>query len=70
MADCLPAYTSGKTQPVDVGLYGPLENYLNSEIHAAQQSRNGAEFEQFDLLNMIHGAYDRAFTVPNVVKAF
>lgn len=70
IAYCLRAYTSGKTQPLNVGLYGPFKNYLNSKFHAAQQSHTGPEFEHFDLLHMIRRAYYRAFTVPKVVKAF
>lgn len=70
MAYCLPAHTSGNTQPLYVGLYGPFKNYLNTEVYDAQQSRSEGEFDQFDLLHMICRAYEKAFTVPKVVRSF
>lgn len=33
----LPAHTSGRTQPLDVVLYGPFKNSLTREIKAAVQ---------------------------------
>lgn len=37
LAYCLPAHTSGKTQPLDVGLYAPFKNYLDREVKRAVQ---------------------------------
>lgn len=70
MAYWLPGHTSRRTHSLDAGLYGLFKNYFNSEVHVAQQSHTSAELEQFELLQMIRRVYNRAFTVPNVVKAF
>lgn len=70
MAYCLPGHTSKKTQPLGLGLYGLFKNYLNTELHRAQQSRWDAQFDEFDLLHMICQACKRAFVAHNTIKDF
>lgn len=70
LAYCLPAHTSGKTQPLDVGLYGPFKNYLNREVKRAAQIYETDTFEFFDLLHMITRAFSSAFVPHNIENAF
>ena len=70
IAYCLLAHTSGKTQPLDVGVYGPFRSRLHDEVHTAEQCGYGSEFDQFDLLHMITRAYAASFTKTNILSSF
>lgn len=67
---CLPAHTSGKTQPLDVGIYGLFKRALNVEVQKATQLYSIPEFDQFDLFHMLHRAYMSTFTICNIRSAF
>lgn len=70
IAYCLPAHTRGKTRPLDVGLYGPFKNAVTNGTRQAVEIHNVETFEQFDLLHIMHAAYDRSFSKDNIVSAF
>ena len=70
IAYCLPAHTSGTTQPLDVGLFRPFKQYLNEIVYAAEEAHEDAVFDVFDLLYMIKDAYEKAFTRVNIVSGF
>lgn len=66
----LSTHTHGRTQPLDIGLYGLFKNELTSEIKYAVQLCDTVKFEQFDFFHMICHAYAKSFNAPNIVTAF
>ena len=70
MAYCLPAHTSFKTQPFDVGVFGPFKLHLNNTVHQAMYNLSGVEFDLFELLHLIRQAYENAFIPTTISKAF
>lgn len=70
LAYCLPAHTSGLTQPLDVGLYGPLKSYIDKEVKRAVQMYHVGTFDLFYLLHIIKRAYEQSFTEHNIRSAF
>lgn len=67
---CLPYHTSGKTQPLDVGIYGPFKSRLHDEVHLSEKCGHGSEFDQFYLPHMITRAYAASFTNTNILSSF
>lgn len=70
IAYCLPSHTSGKTQPLDVGVFGPFKSNISAEVLRATRTFADPTFDQFDLLHMIRQAFEKTFTTSVISSAF
>lgn len=70
IAYCLPAHTSGKNHPLDVGLYNALKYYVSDQVRQSTSVVEDSHFDQFDILKFITAAYKRSFTTDNIMRAF
>lgn len=70
IAYALPSHTSGSTQPLDVGLFGPFKHHLNKEICATSTTVTASELDKFDFLKLMREAYEASFTRANIISAF
>eukprot|EP00171_Calliarthron_tuberculosum_P001809 IDg1809t1 len=71
----LPAHTSGTTQPLDVSIFSPFKHYINESLYknmpsTIQQDELSQEISIFDLCRSFKEAYEKAFTIGNIVKGF
>ena len=70
IAYALPTHTSGKTQPLDVGAFGPFKQHLNRLIHETSEACAARPMDLFDLMKLMRSAYECAFPRSNIQKAF
>lgn len=66
----LPGHTTHRLQPLDVSIFGPLQNYF---IHAQEtylRQYKGEKINQTQISSLIKEAYGRAATVGNAESAF
>lgn len=70
LAYCLPSHTSGKTQPLDAGLYGPFKKAGRRELKQAAKLYGVPTFEQFDLLHLIRRSYEKRFVQASIKSTF
>ena len=66
IAYALPAHTSGLTQPLDVGVFGPFKQHLNRLIHEASEACAASPMDLLDLMKLMRSAYECAFTRSNI----
>ena len=67
---CLPAHTSGTTQPPDFGIFSPFKYYLQEGMYAVARTDRTMENGQFDLARFVTQAYYKAFSPENIKSAF
>ena len=66
----LPAHTSGATQPLDVSLFSPLKDVLNSLIASVARTDEQIVYGKFEFAKFISRAYELSFTPDKVRAAF
>ena len=66
----LPAYTTGVTEPLDVGLFSPFEAYLQNLVEGLSSPMSHNEDNMFDFLKLVRTAYEKAFTRLNITSSF
>ena len=67
---CLPAHTSGATEPPDVAVYSPFKQPLSNKIYSVAGTSGQVEYDQFDFALFITHAYEASFTPQNIKAAF
>jgi hypothetical protein len=66
-----PSHSTHTLQPLDVGLFGPLQSYYSSELAQVQQQSQGLlEVKKADFYGLFKSAYASAFTEKNILAAF
>lgn len=72
IAYALPAHTSGTTQPLDVGLFGPFKSHVDNAINSISATGLDSDkpYDCFDFLKLLTEAYNSAMTPSNVRSAF
>lgn len=66
----LPAHTSGKTQPLDVVLFGSFKKHLNEGILLAARRDRVDRFDTFEFCALLRSAFYAAFTRKNIIASF
>jgi len=66
----LPAHTSGKSQPLDVVLFGSFKRALNNKMSDISSRDGMSNWDVFTLCSLMMSAYADAFTSKNVKAGF
>lgn len=66
----LHPHTSGKLQPLDVGIYGPFKSYYNAGIDSWMLRNPGKPLTIYDIGEIIGHAFLKVMTPINITKAF
>lgn len=66
----LHPHTSGKLQPLDVGVYSPFKVYYNAAIDSWLMRNPGKPVTIYDLGEIIGIAFQKAMTPLNITKSF
>ena len=70
IAFALPAHTSGTTQPLDVGIFGPYKGNINRRLLETCSTVDNTVYAVFDLPRILKEAYVLSFKVQNICHAF
>ena len=66
---CLPAHTFHLLQPLDVGIFGPVQHAYAKQV--AQLARDGkTHISKLDFIDLLAEARSRAFTPSNIAGAW
>ena len=66
-----PSHSTHTLQPLDVGVFGPLQRAYSSELSRVQQQSQGLlEVKKSDFYRLFKAAYDSSFTEKNILSAF
>lgn len=66
---CIPAHTTHILQPLDVGLFGPLQNYYGRGVEDSLRTINMV-INKTNFLPILYNARERAYTTANIQSAF
>ncbi|XP_053408884.1 uncharacterized protein LOC128559893 [Mercenaria mercenaria] len=66
----LPPHTSHLTQPLDVGVFGPLKSYYYSECQQYLQKNPGISITKYEVAHLTSRPYLKAFCPENIISAF
>ena len=67
---CFPAHCTHKLQPLDVGIFGPLQVYYNQEIQNWLRNNPGKAVTHFQVAGLVNRAQLKACIPQNSVNAF
>lgn len=65
-----PPHCSHKLQPLDVGVYGPLKNYISRQQTNWMCNNPGKTMTIYDLPGIVKDAFPCAFTMSNSTNSF
>jgi hypothetical protein len=65
----LPPYSSHLTQPLDVGIFGPLKKHMAAELEPLVRS-GISRIQKVEWLTAFVGAHDKAFSIKNILDGF
>ncbi|KAK3931546.1 Tigger transposable element-derived protein 6 [Frankliniella fusca] len=66
----LPPHTTHKTQPLDVGIFGPFETAYNKVVHQWQQENPGCCATIYNIASFTNVAWGKSATPTNIFSAF
>lgn len=66
----LPAYTSGRLQPLNAGIFSPFKTHLRNLIQRSSTCSEDSIFDQIDLLKLMKKAFELEFTRHKIMRAF
>ncbi|KAJ8316180.1 hypothetical protein KUTeg_006194 [Tegillarca granosa] len=66
----LPAHTSHLTQPLDVGVFGPLKSMYNKESQLYMQRNPGINISKYQVAELTNKPYIRAMSPENLKSSF
>lgn len=66
---CLPAHTTHILQPLDVGCFGPLQNYYGKGVETFLRN-TGQVINKTNFLPILYEARRKAYTPENIASAF
>jgi len=71
VAYCLPAHTTGVTQPLDLTVFGSFKTHLAETLRRMHSAGNAdARFDVFDFCRMMREAYVKSFTPDTIMGGF
>ncbi|KAJ0169944.1 hypothetical protein K1T71_014550 [Dendrolimus kikuchii] len=65
-----PPHCSHKLQPLDIGVYGPLKNYISRQQTNWMCSNPGKTMTIYDIPGIVKDAFPSAFTMSNICNSF
>lgn len=66
----LPPHTSHLTQPLDVGVFGPMKGMYNKECQLYMQKNPGIHITKYQIAELTARPYMRAMSPENLTSAF
>nr|XP_023024975.1 uncharacterized protein LOC111513047 [Leptinotarsa decemlineata] len=66
----LHPHTSGKLQPLDVGIFGPFKTYYNAAIESWMLRNPGKPVTIYDIGELVGSAFLKVMTPCNITNAF
>jgi len=66
----LPPHSSHLTQPLDVGVFGPLKAFYNRECRAYMHANPGIAITTRDIARLTARPFTKAFCTENITTAF
>jgi hypothetical protein len=66
----LPPHSSHLTQPLDVGVFGPLKKYYSHECHSYMHSNPGVSVTRYEVARLTSRPYAKSFSPDNIISAF
>jgi hypothetical protein len=66
----LPPHSSHLTQPLDIGVFGPMKHHYNNECKAYMHANPGVSITRYEVAWLIARPYGRAFSQDNITSAF
>ena len=67
---CLPAHTTHLLQPLDVGLFSPLQHYYGKAVDNLIRDDTDLHIKKANFFPLLRQAHSQAFTVKNIKSAF
>ncbi|CAI6371189.1 unnamed protein product [Macrosiphum euphorbiae] len=67
---CLPPHCTHRLQPLDVGIFGPLDVYFNQEIEIWLKANTGRTVGLYQISNIFGRAYVKTVTMKNILSSF
>lgn len=67
---CLPPHCTHRLQPLDVGIFAPLQTYYNEEIQKWLKEHPGRTVTHFQVAKLFNNAYLKAFIPSNAINSF
>ena len=66
IAYCLPAHTSGKTQPLDLTVFGAFKHHIAANMKSISLVNHHDLFDCFDFCNILREVNEKSFTPSNI----
>ncbi|WAR16706.1 LOW QUALITY PROTEIN: hypothetical protein MAR_031300 [Mya arenaria] len=66
----LPPHTSHVTQPLDVGCFGPLKSFYNSECQIFMRKNPGMQLNRYNVAAISGKAYNKGVAAQNLISSF
>ena len=66
----LPGHTTHRLQPLDIGVFGPMQTFYNQVLDQWMTNHAGQCITQYDVAALITTAYYKAASVSNAAKSF
>lgn len=66
----LPGHTTHRLQPLDIGVFGPMQTFYNQALDQWMTNHAGQCITQYDVAALITTAYYKAASVSNAAKSF
>jgi hypothetical protein len=66
----LPPHSSHLTQPLDVGIFGPLKNIYNRECSTFMQKNPGMSITKYQVAALTYKPYIKAMSPENLISSF
>jgi len=67
---CLPPHCTHRLQPLDIGIFGPLDVYFNQEIEIWLKANTGRTVGLYQISNIFGRAYVKTVTMKNILSSF
>jgi hypothetical protein len=66
----LPPHSSHLTQPLDVGIFGPMKHFFYSECKLYMHANPGMYITRYEIAKLTAKPYAKAFSPENIASAF
>ncbi|KAH1002153.1 hypothetical protein HUJ04_008268 [Dendroctonus ponderosae] len=67
---CCPAHCTHRLQPLDVGIFGPLQTYYDQDIELWLTQNPGRTVTDFEIYGLLDNVFSQGATLANSVNAF
>ena len=66
----LPPHSSHTTQPLDLGIFGPLKNIYNRECSTFMQKNSGMSITKYPVAALTYKPYIKTMSPENLISSF